>query len=177
MHCFEPSAHGFAKLQALEDKRLFLWKYAVSNYKGVATLTVAPDHQQSNTISTPTKHLKAFPEVRYNGTERVNVTRLDDWNLSVRLNKPVDLIWCDVNGSEGNFIAGAAATLSRTKYLYIEFCIERLFAKSLNRYQIETALPGFEVVGEYSVGPNYGNLLMKNKNEKLWIPLPNLKIV
>lgn len=168
VHCFEPTESSYLKLMALEDERLTLWKYAVSSFNGRTTMNVSPDHPQSNSIKTPRKHLKAFPGVRYNGTEPVNVTTLDSWNWSVRKGAPIDFIWCDVNGAEADFIVGAVNTLAVTHYLYIEFAVVELFARSLNLYQLEQALPGFENIGTYSVGDNYGNVLFKNKNTELF---------
>jgi len=164
VHCFEPTSGSYEGLKKLEDSRLFLWPYAVGSFNGTTVINLSPNHPQSNTLKSFAGHKKAFPNINFEGTEQINVITLDSWNISFRKSAPVDFIWCDVNGSEADFLIGASHTLTRTLYLYIEFCIKPLFDKSLSRDQIEKALPGFEVIGEYSVGENYGNLLMKNKH-------------
>lgn len=109
-----------------------------------------------------------WPEIKFKGITTVDITTLDRWNKKAGKLNIIDLIWADVNGAEAEFILGAGNTLGRTKYLYIEYCIKQLFDKSMNREQTIKALPGFEVLGDYEVGTNYGNLFLKNTNEKLW---------
>ncbi len=168
VHCFEPNLESFESIKKLENDNLILWPYAVGAHNGVTVMNVS-NHPQSDTLKTPKKHKKIFPKVKYKHVAKINITTLDSWNHSVRQSKPVDFIWCDVNGSEADVIIGGAQTLSKTKYLYIEFCEVELFDKALNREQMKRALPGFEVMGEYNFQGNYGNLLFKNKNEALWI--------
>ena len=164
VHCFEPTKEGYGRLVNLEDSRLFLWPYAIGAFHGSTVINLSPNHPQSSSLKEPTGHKKSFPNIIFEGTETINVTTLDKWNMSARKGVPVDFIWCDVNGSEADFLIGAARTLQHTSYLYIEFCVKPLFKKQMKKHEIIMALPGFDVMGEYSVGENYGNLLLKNKN-------------
>ena len=81
----------------------------------------------------------------------------------------VDIIWADVNGGEGELLNGAKETLLKTKFLYIEFSAvlgEKLYSESLTKEEIKNKLPNFEELGEYNFKGNFGNVLLKNRNEK-----------
>lgn len=157
--CFEPNPEAYGRIT---DDRLIIWPYAIGAFHGKIQMNVS-NHPQSNTIREPKLHKKIFPDVIYTDKITVNITTLDLWNHRVNYNGPIDLIWCDVNGAEADFLKGAAQTLKITDYLYIEYCEKELFSKCLNKAQMIKALPGFEVMGEYNVGPSYGNLLFKRK--------------
>jgi len=163
VHCFEPNPASYEIMKFLNNDRLILWNYAVCSHNGFTKMNLS-NHPQSDTIKTPKLHKKLFPGVIYNDVIEVRTTTLDRWNYAIRGGDQVDFIWCDVNGAEADFILGAHKTLSKTRYLYIEFCEKELFAKALNREQMKKALPGFEVIGEYNFLGSYGNLLFRNKN-------------
>lgn len=169
IYCFEPINENIEKIKALKDDRIILFPYAASCFNGKILMAIPSSHPQSATLKEPKEHLKVWPEIEYNNTQMVNATTLDSWNAKVRNGALIDFIWCDVNGSEADLIMGAVKTLAITKYLYIEYCEKELFKKALNRKKLIKALPGFEVIGDYNFKGNYGNLLFKNKNEKLWI--------
>ena len=167
IHCFEPNPASYEIMKFLNNDKLILWNYAVCAHNGFAKLNLS-NHPQSDSIKTPKLYKTLFPHVRYRDVVEVKATTLDRWNSKVRNGEPVDFIWCDVNGAEADFILGAARTLNKTKFLYIEFCEKELFAKSLNRENMKKALQGFECIGEYNFLGSYGNLLFRNKNESLW---------
>lgn len=165
VHCFEPDIDSFAKIKARKDDRLICWKYAVGAWHGKGPFVKSPNHPQSNSMHAPLKHTKVFPKVKFSKRSyMVECTTLDNWHRSVMLGKQVDLIWIDVNGSEGDVIKGATAVLKMTKYLYIEFQEVELYKGAMNREKTLLRLPDFEMVGEYNFEGNYGNLLLRNKN-------------
>lgn len=164
VHCFEPDQDSFKKIKARNDDRLILWKYAVGAWHGRGPWVKSPNHPQSNSMHAPLKHTKVFPHIKFSKRSyMVECTTLDNWHRSV-LKKPVDLIWIDVNGAEGDVIKGATNVLKLTKYLYIEFQEVELYKGAMNREKTMLRLPDFELVGEYNFEGNYGNLLLKNKN-------------
>ena len=170
VHCFEPYPASFEAIKLQRDPRLTAWPYALASYHGNGWLTVAKGHAQSNTIKQPLIHRKVWPSIKFHNHQiAIKVTTLDLWNEKIRNGAPVDFIWCDVNGAEEHFILGGVQTLAKTKYLYSEFCVKELFDKAMDKERFCKALPGFELIGEFNVGKNFGNLLFKNKNEGLWI--------
>jgi len=174
IYCFEPLRANIEKIRALNDDRLIIFPYAVTCFEGRTVMAVPTSHPQSSSLKEPKQHLKIWPDIVYNESETVNCTTLDRWHEKVNNNCLIDFIWCDVNGSESDLILGAPKALSLTKYLYIEYCKKMLFKKCLSREQVLKALPGFEAIGDYNVGDNYGNVLLKNINPKLWDITPGL---
>lgn len=164
IHCFEPDADSFAKIKALGNDSLILWQYAIGAWHGRGPFVKSPNHPQSNSMHAPYKHTKVFPKIKFSRRSyMVNCTTLDQWHRSVLKDKPVDLIWIDVNGSEGDVIKGATRVLRMTKYLYIEFQEVELYKGAMNREKTMLRLPDFELVSEWNFEGNYGNLLLKNK--------------
>lgn len=161
VHCFEPNPASYEIMKLLRNPALVLWNYAVTAHDGFTILNLS-NHPQSDTIKRPKLHKKIWPKIKYKDEIKVKCTTLDSWNFHVRNDKPIDFIWCDVNGSEDAFLVGARNTLAVTKYLYIEFCVVELFDRALDKNRMVKSLPGFELMGEYNVGPSYGNLLFRN---------------
>lgn len=167
VHCFEPNPASYEIMKLLGNNSLIIYPYALCAFHGTVLLNLS-NHPQSDTIKRPKMHLKVWPDIKYENTIQVKCTTLDSWNWHVRKGAPIDFCWVDINGAEGDFLIGAIETLKITKYLYIEFCVKELFAKALNKEAMIKALPGFECIGTYNEGLNYGNALFKNKNESLW---------
>lgn len=164
VHCFEPVNHKM--IEAMGNDRLFVWPFAVGNHEGgFARIYNAPTHPQSASIKMPKLHTKIFPNIKFNSFETVKIITLDKWAARMNIDN-IDLIWCDVNGSEGDVIAGGRETLKRTHYLFIEFEEVELFAGALNRADICSLLPDWKVLGEYSFEGNYGNLHLENTKWK-----------
>lgn len=174
VHAFEPNPASYLliteKIKSAQNNNVQVWNYAVTGHDGFISLNVS-NHPQSDSLKEPRLHKKIWPDIKFLERIKVKCLTLDSWNHRVRQGKPVDFIWCDVNGAEDAFLIGAAATLNITKYLYIEYCAVELFQKALDKEGMIKALPGFEVIGEFNEGPSYGNLLFRNKNQELWSPI------
>jgi FkbM family methyltransferase len=162
LHCFEANPASAEILKLLCDDRLTIWNYAVCAHNGTTVLNLS-NHPQSDTIKRPKKHLKLFPKVKYKDTVTVKATTLDSWYVSVLKDEIISFAWIDVNGAEDALLLGGAHALSRTRYIYIEYCEKELFERALNRERMIKALPGFEVIGDYNFLGAYGNLLFRNK--------------
>jgi len=161
VHCLEPL--NFELIKDRQDDRLIIFPYAIGCFNGNILMNKSTNHSQSSSLKTPKLHKKIFPEVIYDDKVMVKVTTLDDWWWSVFQGTTIDLIWCDINGSESDMILTGIQALKNTRYLYIEYCETELFSKSLNREQLQKCLPWFETIGDYNFKGNFGNLLMRNK--------------
>ena len=155
------------KIKSTQNNNVRIWNYAVTGHDGYIMLNLS-NHPQSDSLKNPVLHKKIWPDIKFTDKVKVKCLTLDSWNWRFRQRKPIDFIWCDVNGAEDAFMIGAFQTLPKTRYLYIEYCEVELYQKAFSKAEIQKALPGFEVIGEYNVGPSYGNLLLKNKNKLLW---------
>jgi len=169
VHCFEPDKDNFAKIKDLHNNNLILWPYAITAWHGKAPFVKSKNHPASHSLHAPLKHKNIFPAIKFSRTSHmVNCTTLDAWHKAVLKGETIDLIWCDVNGAEGDVIKGGTNALKVTKYLYIEFQEVELYKGAMNREKTLLRLPEFELIGEYNFEGNYGNLLLKNKNVELW---------
>lgn len=167
VHSFEPYPASFEAIKLLHNERIIQWPYALGGFSGIIPMYIAKGHVQSNSIREPKKHKKVWPDIKFRGKVNIKITTLDSWFRSWQKHDPeckgIDLAWVDTNGSEADFIFGGVETLKVTKYIYLEFCAVKLYDGAMDKEQTIKMLPGFELMGEYNVGPSYGNLLMKNK--------------
>lgn len=171
VHAFEPYPASYEAIKLLRDDRIIAWPYALGGYKGKVPMFIGKGHTQSNSIREPKKHKRIWPGIKFRNKVEVNITTLDDWFAMWCTQEPVaviDFIWADCNGSEADFVAGGVRSLAVTKYLYMEYCAVELYDGAMDKEQTVKMMKGFDVMGEYNSGVNYGNLLFKNKNEGLW---------
>lgn len=166
VYCFEPdpASRKLFRKKHVDNRRLHLYPYAVTNIDGVVNFFTS-NHPQSNSMRQPKEHLKIFPDVVFTETIKVDGIKLDTWVKSFgHRHKVIDFIWADVNGSEADFILGAPMALSNTRYLYIEVANKELYEGQQHCDMIESMLPTFKAVAESGWGENFGNLLLKNMN-------------
>lgn len=78
------------------------------------------EHDSSGSLRAPKTHLKRWPWVKFEKKINVQVRTLDSWAAEQKIER-VDFIWADVQGAEGDFIAGAGATLRKSRYFYTEY--------------------------------------------------------
>ena len=82
--------------------------------------------------------------------------RLDTWTAENGL-EAVDFIWADVQGAEGDLIAGARQTLARTRYFYTEYSNEEWYQGQPSLADIIEMLSGFDIVARYSMDALFAN--------------------
>lgn len=156
VHCFDPVSKDVFKGHG----RVGFYPLAVGSDDGLAWFHPST-HVQSGSLKRPKSHTQIWPEIDFKKPTLITCVKLDTF-LSLT-GGVIDFIWCDLNGSEGDFIDGATETLKRTRYLYIEFSDKELYEGQINRKELEAKLPGWKVLGEYNVGENFGNLFLKNE--------------
>lgn len=176
IHCFEADSRSaeFWRSKNGQDANMHLWNVAVCNkdwekvnlHKSDSTTRRHNGNEvwsASSSIRPPKTHLELFPDVQFNDTEEVDACTLDMWNWFHDFPE-IDFIWCDVNGAEEDVILGAKQTLKDTRYLYIEFSDKELYEGQIDKKKLLSLLPDFEEIGIYNEGPNFGNVLLKNRN-------------
>jgi len=68
--------------------------------------------------------------VRFDAPIKTKCQTLDNWyrNSDFNIyNKPIECIWSDLNGNEGNMIFGASEILQNTHLIYLECFDEELY--------------------------------------------------
>lgn len=74
---------------------------------------------QSNSLLQPARHLQHYPDIKFTGTEKVKVHRLDTLMTAIQGGN-YNLINMDVQGAEGAVIIGGKETFKHIDYVYTE---------------------------------------------------------
>lgn len=175
LFAFEPDPRAIRKFKAwVTDPRAQLYEMAIGSIDGAAEfhvssgrpVTLAPEEEaryadgwdQSGSLRRPKTHTVVWPWVTFERTITVPVQRLDTWAREIGLDGPVDLIWADMQGAEGDLIAGGAATLAMTRYLYTEYSDNEWYEGQPTLAQLLDRLPNFRIVRRYAM-----DVLLENK--------------
>lgn len=161
---FEPDPRNLA---VLADRDIRVVAKAVSDTEGEAELWLSSGwtpgsndtrwHTDSSSLNTPTAHLETAPWCRFDERASVTTTRLDT-ALADQGDTPIDLVWVDVQGAQRKVIAGGAATLRRTRYLYIECHPTPMYEGEPTFEELCALLPDFAVVKRWP-----GEVLFRNR--------------
>tara|TARA_X000001382_G_scaffold29295_1_gene18719 strand:- start:3847 stop:4473 length:627 start_codon:yes stop_codon:yes gene_type:complete len=88
---------------------------ALGSKKGTATMFLSSNEAQSSSILKPKQHLELHPDVSFDGTEEVEVSLLDDYDIGES-----NFINIDVQGYELEVFKGGKKTLEQIDYVYCE---------------------------------------------------------
>ena len=116
---FEPLSSNFSVLsEAVKNigGNVVAHQVALGNDNRKVTMNISSNEAQSSSILTPKVHLTAHPEVSFNGTEEVEMKKLDDYDY-----KDYNMIVVDVQGYELEVLKGASQTLHNIDYIYCEW--------------------------------------------------------
>lgn len=150
---FEPDPRN---IEVLESSGYKARPVAISDAYGFARLYMSGGitpgtedrlHTDSSSILKPTKHLEVHPWCTFDSWMQVRTVPLD---AAMTMHEGIiDLIWADVQGAQKQVIAGAAKTLARTRYLYIEVHPEPMYEGEPTFEELCGLLPEWEVVERY----------------------------
>jgi 2-O-methyltransferase len=170
---FEPDPRALAKFKARAQRgRVQLFEFAIGAEDGEAEFHVSsglPDGMplnerknyplgwdQSGSLRAPKSHTTVWPWVKFERKIKVAVKRLDTWAKEHGV-KSVDLIWADMQGAEGDLIAGGKDTLARTRYLYTEYSNDEWYEGQPNLARLTDLLPNFSIVRRYPMDALFKN--------------------
>ena len=160
IYAFEPDPRAAAKFgNNVQNDRVRLFQLALGNHIGTTTFYMSdgqhPAHigdenysdgwDLSGSIRKPKDVLNIHPWCAFERSIDVEVQTLDTW-ADHYVPEPIDFIWADVQGAEGDLIVGGTHTLARTRYFYTEFSEHELYEGQLNLSEIKRLLPNFEIV-------------------------------
>ena len=161
LHCFEPEPRASdAWRTRVRSPRAHLHEFAVAAGVGTTTFhrsggwppgVANPDGavwNESGSIRPPTGHRERWPWVEFPDAIEVATTSLDAWTAANGI-EHIDLIWADVQGAEGDLVAGGAYTLALTRYLYIETSETEYYAGQVSTTDLLRSLPGWVVVRRF----------------------------
>lgn len=127
VYCFEPEPRAIALFkQYVQSNNVTLVETAIGQHNGNITfhqsdgVAELKDWHMSGSIRAPKTVTDIWPSLRFEKQIEVPIMRLDDWAALSGV-EAVDFIWADVQGAEGDLIAGATNVLGNTKYFYTEY--------------------------------------------------------
>jgi FkbM family methyltransferase len=115
---FEPLEKNFDILKEnIKDLNADIDAYccALGNDNKKIIMNISSNEAQSSSILSPKVHLTAHPEVIFDGTEEVQMRKLDDFDFN-----NCNMLVIDVQGYELEVLKGATKTLNDIKYIYCE---------------------------------------------------------
>ena len=115
---FEPLSKNFNILsQRMQNVNADIQGHqvALGSKKGTATMFLSSNEAQSSSILKPKQHLELHPDVSFDGTEQVEVSLLDDYDIGES-----NFINIDVQGYELEVFKGGKKTLDKIDYIYCE---------------------------------------------------------
>lgn len=154
---FEPLKESFEILKNNISEKYTLYNFALGNENKKVIMNVEKNNQsQSSSILVPKLHLTQYPNIIFNETEEVNMTRLDDVNFNVN---DYNFIMIDVQGYELEVFKGAEKTLEKIDYIMSEINRDELYENCARIEDLKTFLShfGFELVEENWAGGTWGD--------------------
>lgn len=147
IYAFEPDPRNIEKFKnnVMVSRVSFIEK-AISNYNGFGKMHLSGTAENedgwtySSSLKQPNLHLAMYPWCLFNKQSIVEVVTLD--SALSHLEDKIDFIWADVQGSEGELIAGGQQVLKKTKYFYTEYYNDQVYDGQINADRIQKLLPG-----------------------------------
>jgi FkbM family methyltransferase len=147
---FEPLSTAFARLQAraARDPSWDVFRVALGDEPGTATLNVAGNSQSSSLLAMLPEHVAAAPASSYVGTEEVTVDVLDAVFDDLCAPGHRVLLKIDTQGYEGRVLAGARDSLTRIQLVQLEMPLRPLYAGELSFVELHQRMreDGFRLV-------------------------------
>lgn len=138
---FEPLRLPFEKISVSDG--VYKVNAAVGNTDQIAEMYLA-DNAESSSLLKPKQHLVAHPNVKFIGTEKVRVTKLDTWFESNEYGLFPHDFCCmviDAQGYEGEVVRGAGpSVMSQMDVIYAEVSIGDLYEENTKMDQLDDLL-------------------------------------
>jgi hypothetical protein len=115
----------------------------------------------SGSIRRPKNHLIEHPSIKFEKIIIVSTCRLGDWCAENGVEQ-IDFIWMDVQGAEGDVIAGASTILKHTRFVYTEYSDNEMYEGPLSLKGLLARLPSFDVIARYPK-----DVLLKNRKFRM----------
>lgn len=156
IHFFEASRKNYEKLISQVGVSC-VYNYALGSQEGEAELFVESSNQgQSNSLLEPLLHLKQYPQIVFNQREKVNIRRLDYFEIYT-----CNFLNMDVQGFELEVLKGGEKTIEKFDYIYSEVNRAETYKHCAQIHQLDEFLlsKGFRRVETLWSGGIWGDAL------------------
>ena len=178
LFCFEPDPRNVKIIKKyVSDPRLNLSEVAISSYDGYIDFYQSYDEVTKKNID---KYYWIDPQeyrdlkLSRSGASsikkgidnvakiKVQAIKIDTWMLTQNIDI-IDLLWLDVQGAEREVFLGATNTLSKIRYIWVEYGA-MMYEGSMTRKETRNFLKKkFKVIEKYSSQGKTGDLFLKNR--------------
>ena len=182
IYAFEPDPRALMKFKARGfDPRVHLFEIAIGAkdgeaefYESTGLAAEMPQHMQryysrgwdqSGSLRAPKNHITVWPWIKFKTKIKVAVKRLDTWASECGITA-VDFIWADMQGAEGDLIAGGRETLAKTRYLYTEYSNDELYEGQPTLAQLASMLPNFSIIRRYQNDVLLENMALRSSTNR-----------
>lgn len=142
------------------DKDVRLINVACGDRECIAEMYCETSNQgQSSSLLQPGTHLKHYPNIQFNHTEKVKVVTLDSLKLT-----GYNFMNLDVQGFEGSVLRGATETLKTVDYVYTEVNTEDVYFGCIKVDQLDEILKDFQRVETMMTRQGWGDALYIRKS-------------
>jgi FkbM family methyltransferase len=143
IHLFEPQKNIYEKLKKKfsNDEDISLYNFGLGANDQNVNINLAPGNSGlSASILTPGKHKKYYPDIKFSGTEEIEIKIYDNLNIP-----NVNFLNIDIQGYEIEALKGSTGALkNKIDYVFIEVSRKPLYEHSALVSDID------EFLGEYN---------------------------
>lgn len=157
----EPLSAAYVELVKRMPDSVPCYKLALGNGNGVVTLhTETANEGMSSSILQPKEVIGQYPHIVFDGTEIVNMARLDDMDYDTSLYNMLNI---DVQGYELEVLKGATDSLKHIDLIYCEVNRKEMYAGCPMVEDIDAYLSDFVRVETDWIGVNWGDAIFLRK--------------
>ena len=142
---FEPLSTNFEILeQNLADMNANIsgHQVALGNEEKKVTMYLSNNEQMSSSILRPKKHIQNHPTVLFEGTEEVDMMRLDSYSDET---EKFNFINMDVQGYELEVLKGGSETLKHVDYVYCEVNRDEVYENNAYIEELDEYLADYDM--------------------------------
>jgi len=134
---------------------------ALGNSEGEIYMNLSSNNNASASVLEPKNHLELHRNVKFNGTEKVKIKKLDSFNISNEYN----MINIDVQGYELEVFKGGSKTLDKVDYIMSEVNRDEVYKDCPHIDDLIKFLSpyGFTLVEENWAGRQWGDAFFIKK--------------
>lgn len=137
---FEASRSNFEILKSKASSNVTVVNKALGRVADVCSLNIASNDGISSSVLKPKVHLEQYPDVKFDRTEKVEMTTLDLWNEEHKSNEQHNVVFLDVQGFEFEVLLGARKTLNNVECVICKISRSDLFENCSQATEIDLFL-------------------------------------
>ncbi len=119
--------HAALSMKTTDENWIAARRCALGEVAGKAEINIAGNSYSSSLLEMDPLHIRAAPQSAYVEKQGVEVVTLDQLDAELGMNASVIGLKIDTQGYEGRVLAGGAKTLERTRVIFMELSLDRLY--------------------------------------------------